>query len=864
MQRCKAVVSRNVRNFKMDDTMQSKHMVLPLFVFPSRLFSRPLLRHKREVFLLRQMAELRSVRQVILLRRQGGYAFKPSASRKRTERKIEMTENIKRDILMALPWRLLKMFVLVCLACFSYTVFAIGNISDVCLGIEKAVEGEYYRQGSMPMVVLQVLAPHGFIAHIDPRYPLSGLQNRVVFIRQDIRNLCDGDEFHGNPDLYVCRGTFSYESISGLRTVPLFAHCSHEESDAVHARILAQEKEQKQMEEKKQKQLREIAIKEQAPRKEFAADLISAIDFDYRKLIYVFRNGNETESSYDVSISNFLWDDLVMSKEEGRWLDFINIADAILCGTSDVEENYDLIPPTNEVVKICADLTNKCFRVSVTYKGADQSRYNERMDVHPLENVFCNIMESVKNNAAKIHYYSGVRELEIFGERTDTIKPFGNEKYYVFNLRSTWDAGFRSKKEEISKEVKLFGEKLARKEISTQEYMTHVREVIPKFDLWINEMFINIGNPKERPSFIERNMKVIERSMKNENSKAPAEQARLAKYAEEKLSAIKFKLKDYIYMQKDLTKYVFSSKVIDDSWSKLRKQQRSRDWLGMLNEILLLEKGDPQSEQLGENNIISIGDMKSLDMYPCEEDIDLIVECLLQRQFYAEFLFTHVGRFNHTVGACKIDFAKGEIQDFKYEYKHKSWTDIVIPFSIGDGKCKFVFAPDSSATCESDAGKKMQEIDKLVRLGKISMATAEEEKKKVERSFRQEIEQWLLATKIRQGTFGEKIRGGDTKSVKPGGFGEKLEEGEKNNNSRSMSEKAKTSTKIICPECGGLRYISYGQCDKCNGEGRYKTPVKYALGGPMGGRQTQCEKCKGKGELKGLCKRCRGSGKVKQ
>lgn len=44
-----AVVSRNVRNFKTDDTEQVSATALPLFVFLSRQFERPLERHEGRI-----------------------------------------------------------------------------------------------------------------------------------------------------------------------------------------------------------------------------------------------------------------------------------------------------------------------------------------------------------------------------------------------------------------------------------------------------------------------------------------------------------------------------------------------------------------------------------------------------------------------------------------------------------------------------------------------------------------------------------------------------------------------------------------------------------------------------------------------
>jgi hypothetical protein len=122
----------------------------------------------------------------------------------------------------------------------------------------------------------------------------------------------------------------------------------------------------------------------------------------------------------------------------------------------------------------------------------------------------------------------------------------------------------------------------------------------------------------------------------------------------------------------------------------------------------------------------------------------------------------------------------------------------------------------------------------------------EEKSKRMDEKFWQDFTAWIETSRIPDNGYPVKVR-------------------EKTNASIVGAPVVEKMTWIKCPDCSGSRYISKGQCDKCGGEGKYRTPVTHGIGGrSMGGRVTQCDKCKGRGEIKEGCKTCRGRGKVKQ
>lgn len=69
---------------------------------------------------------------------------------------------------------------------------------------------------------------------------------------------------------------------------------------------------------------------------------------------------------------------------------------------------------------------------------------------------------------------------------------------------------------------------------------------------------------------------------------------------------------------------------------------------------------------------------------------------------------------------------------------------------------------------------------------------------------------------------------------------------------------------VTCPDCEGNRKFSM-ECDKCDGEKVYFTPITYGIGGrPMGGKRRECDKCNGTGKMKVDCRKCFGRGKIRQ
>ena len=149
----------------------------------------------------------------------------------------------------------------------------------------------------------------------------------------------------------------------------------------------------------------------------------------------------------------------------------------------------------------------------------------------------------------------------------------------------------------------------------------------------------------------------------------------------------------------------------------------------------------------------------------------------------------------------------------------------------------------------------MNKISSDAKLGRITQSEAEERRKIAEDELMKGFSAWLNTSKVRDSHYPVRVRKG-MKNVSVGSSSNIQMPGVSNNPSKPQWE--------TCSDCDGSRYISKGQCDKCGGAGKYRTPVTYALGGPMGGRMTQCDKCKGKGEIKEFCMRCRGRGKVKQ
>lgn len=174
---------------------------------------------------------------------------------------------------------------------------------------------------------------------------------------------------------------------------------------------------------------------------------------------------------------------------------------------------------------------------------------------------------------------------------------------------------------------------------------------------------------------------------------------------------------------------------------------------------------------------------------------------------------------------------------------------LIVTFSIAKGKRKFIFSENSKPSEEALLCSRERTINALredKRLGRISQGEVEEKSKRMDEKFWQDFTVWIETSRIPDNGYPVKVR-------------------EKTNASIVGAPVIEKMMWIKCPDCEGSRYISKGQCDKCGGEGKYRTRVIRGIGGrPMGGRMAQCDKCKGKGEIKESCKTCRGRGKVKQ
>ena len=186
-------------------------------------------------------------------------------------------------------------------------------------------------------------------------------------------------------------------------------------------------------------------------------------------------------------------------------------------------------------------------------------------------------------------------------------------------------------------------------------------------------------------------------------------------------------------------------------------------------------------------------------------------------------------------------------------------ASLIVPFSIHSGKNKFIHSqyPDPSGEeLLKQRHELLKKISSEAKLGRITQAEAEKLRKNAEDELMKGFSAWLNTSKVRDSHYPVRVRKRQ-KNVGVGTSSNMQMSGVSNNPSKTQW--------VTCPDCEGSRYISKGQCDKCGGEGKYRTPVTHGIGGrSMGGRVTQCDKCKGKGEIKESCKRCRGRGKVKQ
>ena len=315
----------------------------------------------------------------------------------------------------------------------------------------------------------------------------------------------------------------------------------------------------------------------------------------------------------------------------------------------------------------------------------------------------------------------------------------------------------------------------------------------------------------------------------------PIEQKERAEYAEMKLKDVLFDINLYLFVQKDLRRYIYSMEITERNWAVLAKAHRSRNWLGMLSLINGNELND----------------------YPDTGEIDYMVKILKEQEFHIEILFTHLTR------RCDINAMK---LDEKYFYREKANCDfsgsLIVPFTIGEGNVNFVCCTMSSTPRmpEKDSSE-LDKINKDVGLGRISQSEAESRFNRIKEEYPRKIWNWLETSKIDHSWFDEKVEGRTNSSRSNMEFGSNPV----TTGSVRPSPSGSQPKWITCPDCGGSRYISKGRCDKCHGVGRYRTAISHGIGNrQIGGRMTQCDKCNGKGEIKETCKTCYGRGKIKQ
>lgn len=304
----------------------------------------------------------------------------------------------------------------------------------------------------------------------------------------------------------------------------------------------------------------------------------------------------------------------------------------------------------------------------------------------------------------------------------------------------------------------------------------------------------------------------------------PIEQKQRAEYASVKLGGISFDWKSYVRMQKDLLRYVYSIEVTEKKWRDLQNLQRDKNWLGMLGAIAEREMKD----------------------YPNEDNIDLLVKQLRTKEFHLSLKFTHKIRLHSLSGGWWDD--SDSILPFNMDKSIGGKMTIYAVNWVGHGR--------SVDMVYKEAAHKKEEIRVNMKLGRIYQTEGDAALKQVDEELAKEVSAWLDTEPVQISTFNP-IPGREKTipSVLQSSTAEKTSSGT-----------PKTNPKwIACPDCEGSRYISKGQCDKCGGEGKYRTRVTRGIGGrPLGGRMAQCDKCNGKGEIKELCKRCYGHGKVKQ
>lgn len=324
----------------------------------------------------------------------------------------------------------------------------------------------------------------------------------------------------------------------------------------------------------------------------------------------------------------------------------------------------------------------------------------------------------------------------------------------------------------------------------------------------------------------------------------PIEQKQRAEYASVKLGGISFVWKSYVKMQKDLLRYVYSIEVTEKKWAELQNLQREKNWLGMLNVIAEATYSD----------------------FPDEKIIASVVNKLTTTQFHISIKFTHDN--------LRIETQKGFSGKYTTHYEDEVSKELIVAFCIMNvdpikNLC-YIYNPFakgyklSNGYCDpwTFYGRKAEEQREKVRssieLGRISRSERDNALKQIEKEFNANVIAWFDTAMI-DGTERMHPIAGREKQISPVATKSSIS---------GIVSRGNESTKpkwVACPDCEGSRYISKGQCDKCGGEGKYRTRVIRGIGGrPMGGRMAQCDKCKGKGEIKESCKRCRGRGKVKQ
>ena len=240
----------------------------------------------------------------------------------------------------------------------------------------------------------------------------------------------------------------------------------------------------------------------------------------------------------------------------------------------------------------------------------------------------------------------------------------------------------------------------------------------------------------------------IEEITKERTRREEESQAAYAKYAEDQLSKLSFKLTNYVLPHPYLSRQMKSSKVTDSLWGELIDAKKRRDWLGMLNAM---------------NSVRLYKRSDKFEKYPDNAEIDRLIQGLCRHDFkvafslnnsnlYGELVVSSIDKDLLRVKGCAVDSAVDDFVNPKMHFIEGSSGIIGVELSfnmcekliIGQGEKRkdylgqIQLVPKRYDDIEKKYNQKAQDIEAKIRLGQSNLAE-EQQIQKLHEDFQEEV-----------------------------------------------------------------------------------------------------------------------------